>query len=95
MRMLVIYDVTDNDLREHVARKLKSMGLARVQKSAFIGALDSSARKDLKRWIKRQVEGRKANVQFYPLCRYCYSQKEEVGVPTVEEDTMGGEVVVV
>ncbi|RLE48170.1 MAG: CRISPR-associated endonuclease Cas2 [Candidatus Methanomethylicota archaeon] len=95
MKVLVIYDITENDLREHVAKKLKSMGLTRIQKSAFIGYLDSSARKDLKRWIQRQIQGHKANVQFYPLCRYCYSQREEVGVPTVEESLLRSEIVVV
>lgn len=85
MKVLVIYDITDDALREKVASILKGFGLARVQKSAFLGTINSSSLKELKVVISKLIRGERANVQFYPLCRWCYSLRDVMGVPTVEE----------
>jgi CRISPR-associated protein Cas2 len=39
MRYVVIYDITDDNLRALVAETLKDYGLQRIQYSAFIGDL--------------------------------------------------------
>jgi CRISPR-associated protein Cas2 len=39
MRYVVIYDITDDNLRALVAETLKDYGLQRIQYSAFIGSL--------------------------------------------------------
>lgn len=39
MRYIVIYDITDDDLRDAVAKKLLDYGLKRIQYSSFIGDL--------------------------------------------------------
>jgi len=79
MRYLVIYDVTDDNLRTLVAEFLKDYGLTRVQYSAFIGPLRrdklNSLIVDLKNLIKDLVE----NVQFYPVCDNCFKGRREVG----------------
>ncbi len=94
MRYVVIYDITDDNLRALVAETLKDYGLQRVQYSAFIGSLRrdelNSLLVDLKNLIKDLVE----NVQLFPMCDGCFKGRKEVGKPKkyeFKEDT--GEVV--
>ncbi|MEM2883233.1 MAG: CRISPR-associated endonuclease Cas2 [Nitrososphaerales archaeon] len=47
MFTLVIYDISDDELRMKVAQACKRFGLVRVQKSAFSGRIRSSLRKEL------------------------------------------------
>ena len=81
MRYLVIYDITDDNLRALVAETLKDYGLQRIQYSAFIGHLRrdklNSLIVDLKNLIKDLVE----NVQLFPVCDTCFRGKREVGKP--------------
>jgi CRISPR-associated protein Cas2 len=80
-RYLVIYDVTDDSLRNRVAETLKDYGLSRIQYSAFIGELArhklNSLTVDLKDLIGEEVE----NVQIYPLCDLCFKGRREIGKP--------------
>lgn len=80
-RYLVIYDITDDNLRTAVAETLKDYGLQRIQYSAFIGNLTrmklNSLIIDLKRLIKDLAE----NIQLYPICETCFRGRREVGKP--------------
>jgi len=81
MRYVVIYDITDDNLRALVAETLKDYGLQRIQYSAFCGHLRrdklNSLIVDLKNLIKDLVE----NVQLFPVCDTCFRGKREVGKP--------------
>ncbi|MBS7644274.1 CRISPR-associated endonuclease Cas2 [Candidatus Bathyarchaeota archaeon] len=81
MRHLVIYDITDDNLRNRISELLKDYGLTRIQYSAFIGNLSrhklSSLLVDLKNLIGELVE----NVQIYPVCDLCFKGRREVGKP--------------
>lgn len=81
MRYLIIYDITDDNLRNHVSELLKDYGLQRIQYSAFIGNLRrdklNSLMVDLRRLIGEAVE----NVQIYPLCDVCFKGRREIGKP--------------
>ena len=81
MRYLIIYDITDDNLRNHVSELLKDYGLQRIQYSAFIGNLRrdklNSLTVDLRRLIGEAVE----NVQIYPLCDVCFKGRWEIGKP--------------
>jgi len=85
---LVIYDITDDDLRLRVARFLRSKGLKRIQKSAFMGPLTSSERTNLVAGLKRLVRGYdKVNIQVYPLTEASYNRRVVIGVQLdYEED---------
>ena len=81
MLTLVIYDITDDDLRLKVAKFLRSKGLKRIQKSAFIGPLTSSERVNLVAGLRRLVKGHdKVNIQIYPLTEASYSRRIMIGV---------------
>ena len=79
MRYLVIYNITDDNLRTLVAESLKDYGLTPTQYNAFIGHLRrdklNSLVMDLKNLIKKASE----DVQFYPVCDNCFRGRREVG----------------
>jgi len=81
LKGVIIYDITDDNLRTLVAESLKDYGLTRIQYSAFIGSLRrdklNSLIVDLKNLIKEEIE----NVQIYPLCDTCFKGRREVGKP--------------
>ncbi|MCD6241701.1 CRISPR-associated endonuclease Cas2 [Candidatus Bathyarchaeota archaeon] len=81
MRYLVIYDITDDNLRNLVAETLKDYGLHRIQYSAFLGSLKrnelNSLIVDLRKLIGDAVE----NVQIYPLCETCFRGYKMIGKP--------------
>lgn len=84
---LVIYDITDDEVRGKVASFLRSKGLRRIQKSAFLGDLASSERINVEAGLRALVRGAKANVQIYPLTPASYSQRTVIGVEIdYEED---------
>lgn len=79
MLTLVIYDVTDDELRGRVASFLKSKGLKRIQKSAFIGELPHSQIRNLEARLCLMVKDAKANIQIYPLTPASFSKRIVIG----------------
>jgi CRISPR-associated protein Cas2 len=78
---LVIYDITDDDLRLKVAKYLKQKGLRRIQKSAFAGSLTNAQRADVIAGLSRIIRGRdKVNIQIYPLTQASFNQRISLGV---------------
>jgi len=49
VRVVVVYDISDDAKRYRLASRLKALGLSRIQRSAFAGRLDSSRLRDLYR----------------------------------------------
>ncbi len=84
--ILVIYDITDDTLRQKVADLLHSYGLSRIQKSAFFGYLINARVKDLTTRLKKLIRNQRANVQVYILCSQCLSRRIIIGVPTVDKN---------
>jgi len=60
--VLIIYDITDDNLRLKVANTLLAYGLTRVQKSAFLGPLTKERLKDLKIRLLRMIQEKRANM---------------------------------
>lgn len=87
MKTLVIYDVSEDDVRNNVANICSSFGLTRIQKSAFIGYLPSSVRKELIVALKRAISGADANVQIFIFCNYCSTCREVLGKGGLEGAT--------
>ena len=68
MKVLVVYDITDDSLRSKVAEILKDQGLRRIQKSAFIGELKGEERKDLEKVLcKVKLKGND-RIDVFPIC---------------------------
>jgi CRISPR-associated protein Cas2 len=91
MRYVVIYDITDDNLRALVAETLKDYGLQRIQYSAFIGHLRRDELNSLIADLKNLIKDLTENVQLYPLCDTCFKGRKEVGKPKKYEFKEGKE----
>jgi CRISPR-associated protein Cas2 len=91
MRYVIIYDITDDDLRASVAETLKDYGLQRIQYSAFIGDLRRDELNSLLVDLKNLIKDLKENIQLYPLCDTCFKGRKEVGKPKKYEFKEGKE----
>jgi len=91
MRYVVIYDITDDNLRALVAETLKDYGLQRIQYSAFIGDLRRDELNSLLADLKNLIKDLTENVQLYPLCDICFKGRKEVGKPKKYEFKEGEE----
>ena len=79
MHTLVIYDVTEDELRGKVAQICKAKGLVRVQKSAFLGEIGSGTRKELVAALRKLLKGTEDNAQVYVICDPDFSMRVELG----------------
>jgi CRISPR-associated protein Cas2 len=83
MMTLVIYDISDDDVRNKIAGVCKRLGLCRIQKSAFLGEISSSRRKELAIKLKRSLRGR-GNIQIFVICKPDFALREIIGDKTRE-----------
>ena len=86
MKLLTIYDITDDRLRNRVARKCKDFGLARIQKSCFAGELTQNRmemlRIELENLLKeedQQYVSEYDAIYVLPLCETCFVKKILLG----------------
>ncbi|MEM2141670.1 MAG: CRISPR-associated endonuclease Cas2 [Candidatus Thorarchaeota archaeon] len=81
MRWIVVYDITDDSLRERVSERLKDYGLERIQYSTFQGELLrhvlSSLRTDLQKLVNEGDET--DSVIIFPLCDPCFRGRIVIG----------------
>lgn len=64
----VIYDISDDKIRNKVAKICKEMGLYRVQKSAFLGKLSKNKIDELKIKCNEQISPSDDSVFIFPMC---------------------------
>lgn len=81
MKVLVIYDISDNVVRTKLADDLIRLGLSRIQRSAFIGYVNSSKIKDLIRVCEKWCKGPNDVVHVIPLCDYDWRRVKVFGKP--------------
>lgn len=67
-RLLVVYDVPSNRLRQRLAGACKDFGLERFQWSGFRGELSSARRRDLIARLRREIGEKTARVLVLPVC---------------------------
>ena len=84
MRYLVVYDISDNNLRSQTAELLKDYGLKRIQKSAFAGELRRHELKSLAVDLSKTVKA--DNLKVFPLCDTCFRGMISIGQEYVEEE---------
>lgn len=78
MITLVIYDISDDRIRLKVANVCKRFGLSRIQRSAFLGEISSSRRKELTRILKRVLKGN-GNIQIFVISKPDFSLRVVIG----------------
>jgi CRISPR-associated protein Cas2 len=79
MLTLVIYDVSDNNLRNLVSEILKDFGGVRVQKSAFLLNIDRNRRGMLQIELTKALGDQEGNIQLYPLTKTSVKMMAEIG----------------
>jgi CRISPR-associated protein Cas2 len=94
LRYVIIYDVSEDNLRNQVAETLKDYGLQRIQYSGFMGDLRrdqlNSLFVDLNNLIKDSIE----NVQLFPMCDSCLKGKKLIGKPKKYEYKEGKDKII-
>lgn len=68
MHLLVIYDISEDKIRNRVAEVCKDYGLARIQWSAFSGKLNSNRREELHMKLTKTIKDNDGIIQLYPIC---------------------------
>ncbi len=86
--LLVIYDISDDELRLKVADFLKAQGLKRIQKSAFIGYVTPSTIRNIEAGLRRLIKGySRVNIQLFTLTQTCYNSRIIIGDLKYEEES--------
>lgn len=86
VRVVVVYDISDDSKRFQLADQLKALGLSRIQRSAFAGRLDSSRLRDLYRLCERYASDEGDVIHVFTLCGYDWSRARAFGGMTGVEE---------
>lgn len=65
----IVYDIVENNTRTKVAKACKQFGLQRVQKSIFLGKLESSRFDELHEKCRSLINEDKDSVYLFPFCQ--------------------------
>ena len=84
MQTLVVYDISDNDIRLKVSEICKKFGLTRIQRSTFLGYLTSIQRKELISALRRVFGNTNGNIQIFVICKADMVLREIIGKPFEE-----------
>ena len=79
MVILVIYDICETNRRNRIVKESKNTGLYRIQKSVFMGEIDSGKLKDLVDFIGKETDGDEDSVYLVPVCNADYRKIIIVG----------------
>ena len=81
MHYIVVYDITDDGLRQKVSNRLKDYGLERIQYSTFQGEMVRHVVASLATEIRRMInDGEETDsVLILPMCSSCIKGRIEIG----------------
>lgn len=79
MLVWVIYDITENRIRQKVSDCCKSYGLYRVQKSVFLGDLDTNDRDSLALECEDLIDIEKDSVYIFPMDEQSFKKVHLIG----------------
>jgi CRISPR-associated protein Cas2 len=75
----LIYDISENGIRNRIVSICKNYGFFRVQKSSFMGNLSRNKMEMLALEIKNLDLGEEDCIFIIPSCRSCFSGKDIIG----------------
>lgn len=83
MMVLLIYDISDNSVRTRISDICKDHGLSRLQKSAFLGEVESETMEQISTEIDALMdndltEGSDSTI-ILPLCNTCIKKSLSIG----------------
>lgn len=81
--ILLIYDISDNTIRNRISELCKDRGLARLQKSAFFGEIEQEKVKNITEEINgtldRGVTVGSDSVIVFSICDTCIKKQLSIG----------------
>ena len=78
MKVMVLYDITENNVRNVVVNTLEEFGFYRLQKSVFIGNLKENIYKSFLAYVGRHVGGEN-KVYIVPMTDNSYKNIQTLG----------------
>lgn len=88
----VIYDITENKVRQKVSNRCKSYGLYRVQKSVFLGDLNANERESLGLECEELIDTEKDSVYVFPMDEQSFKKVQLIG-QAFDKDLVSDEVI--
>ncbi|MEI6044884.1 MAG: CRISPR-associated endonuclease Cas2 [Chloroflexota bacterium] len=79
--LLLLYDITNDRIRNKVADCCLDYGLERIQYSAFLGELSRTHREELMLRLKRIMGRHSGVIQSFNLCQSCWAVRTTLGKP--------------
>jgi CRISPR-associated protein Cas2 len=78
MQILVIYDISEDRVRNKVIEACKDQGLIRIQYSAFTGDVTGTRRRELFCRLEAILGAETGNIQIFPICEKDLEQRVEI-----------------
>lgn len=70
----VIYDIVENNVRSRMAKICKGYGLYRVQKSVFLGELNTNDSESIALEAEELIDVEVDSVYVFPMCNDCFKK---------------------
>lgn len=75
----VVYDIVEDKKRNKIAKACKNKGLYRVQKSVFLGTLNSNQLDELKIMCEDAIDADIDSVYIFPMCEDDFKKVKLLG----------------
>lgn len=75
----VVYDISENKIRNRAVKACKDKGLYRVQKSVFLGTLNKNQRDELKIIMEDLIDKKTDSVYIFPSEKKYLDYTELIG----------------
>ncbi len=86
MKVLLVYDISNDRVRGKVADFCLDYGLDRIQYSAFLGDLGRNRQEELMLKIEEQLGDHSGKIQLYPICSKDWRARIEIIQEEDEDD---------
>lgn len=75
----LIYDIVDDKVRNKVSKECKRYGLERVQKSAFLGKLQTNRFDELSEKCRSLIDEKVDSLYLFPFCQEDFNRVKVLG----------------
>jgi len=75
----IVYDITEDKARSKVAKACKKSGLIRVQKSVFLGKIESNRFDELGEKCRNLIDEDTDSVYLFPFCQEDFRRVKVLG----------------